>query len=150
MFRLKNGATIAVAVIACAGLSSFGVFAQPDSRPPVQVYRGDAQFATNLCSLKFQLNQARGEGLPVEGGESDYSTCIREQATAVKKSYDGAARTVKKTAAKKALQEHYIAAITQLRGIAPKTGEIRMHYTARQSQNEARVEEAWTRFEVEQ
>lgn len=125
-------------------------FAQKDNRPPVQAYRGDAQFATKLCSMTFQLSQARGEGLPVEGSDSDYSTCIRDQAALVKKAFDAAARTVRKAAARSALQEHYVATITQLRGIAPKTDEIRLQYTNRQSHNEARVDEAWTRFEVAQ
>lgn len=81
--------------------------------------------------------------------DADYRVCITDQKRSLKAAYDAALKGVKKAAAKNALKEHFISAVSRLEGIAPNLSELKLHYEQRQSANEARVKENWTRFEVE-
>jgi hypothetical protein len=86
---------------------------------------------------------------PDERKSADYAGCIREQSVNVKQRYDKALKVVRKPAAKAALKEHFIAVSSQLQGLAPASDENRLDYTRRQTENQARTEEKWIRFEAE-
>lgn len=128
--------------------------AQP--RNALEAYSGEASFAATMCGLTFVTGQAQAEIIRAGGEVSaenrqkgDYRACVRDQKPAVKTAYDAALKTVRKPAAKAALKNHYVAAISQLDGIVPELDERKIDYERRQAANAVRAKEAWIRFEAE-
>jgi hypothetical protein len=133
------------------GLSSV---AAPDE-PPIDAYYHVVNYKVLMCSITYKLARARAEleangGTPPDDASSaDYLGCIAKGKAEIKAAYDKALRMIKKTPAKTALKEHYVAGISALQGIDPQSGETRMNYTKRQGDNNVKLDEMWTRFEAE-
>lgn len=137
-----------VSVMLLAG----SAIAQPDNRSAVKKYQNASSFGVYICGLTFQYYQALG-GIsedPEKRKSSDYIGCIAENKTEIRSAFDQAIATVRKPAAKAALKEHLVHSLSALQGIAPLSGELTISYKARQGANQARMEEQWTRFEIEQ
>lgn len=138
---------------AAAMLFASVLHAQPDNRTPLEAYRGDSAGGVMLCGMKLKLALLHAErSMPPteeERRSADYAGCIRDQSATIRQQYAKALRVVKKPAAKAALKEHFIAVSMQLQGLVPASDEIRLNYTRRQTENEARTEEKWIRFEAE-
>lgn len=122
-----------------------------DVTTPLTTYRSSVYYGNLLCKTQFQIDQNRAEINSAEkSSNGDYTSCIKNNLLTVKKNYALAERKLTKQKAKSALKEHYIAGINFIQGIDPKSGEIKIDYTRRQNANEARLDEMWQRFEVEQ
>lgn len=114
---------------------------EKDDGTPLQRYEGSFDNASLLCEMDFANSQS--------GGKSHLEKCISDGKSNIKKAYNTASKTVKKPAAKAALKEHYISSISALQGIEPQANERKMNYEKRQSDNKAKRDELWVRFEVE-
>ena len=122
---------------------------EKDDRPLIKRYEGSVFVGQMMCKLSLDLANAKGE-LGEKGDEkSDWRGCIDKHKGKVKVAYDAFAKTVKKPAARAALKEHYILAISFIAGIEPESDEIVLSYKRRQAELKARANEQWTRFEVE-
>lgn len=118
---------------------------------PLKDYRSSVHYGNLMCNLQFKIDQNLAAANSTEKSPSgDYISCIKEQVAVVKKNYALAERKITKQKAKAALKEHYIAGLNFIQGIDPKSGEIKIDYTRRQNTNEAKLDEMWQRFEVEQ
>ena len=122
-----------------------------DVTTPLKDYRSSVHYGNLMCNLQFKIDQNLAEANSTEKSPSgDYITCIKERIAIVKKNYALAERKISKQKAKTALKEHYIAGLNFIQGIDPKSGEVKIDYTRRQNANEAKLDEMWQRFEVEQ
>lgn len=150
-----NRLIVAVLTLLLSGLA----IAQKEIPSPADDYEATVVFSRISCALSFKIAQSNAE-LAAMGAKSssaeedkdkgDYRACIKKQKAALKKTYERFAPTVRKPAARTALKEHYIAALTGLDGIAPKFDERVIDYQRRQNGNETRTDELWTRFQAEQ
>lgn len=145
-----------LACVAMAALCSGALSQEKDARPALERYQGAQEFGAMMCSLTFKSSQTMAEGAALgiqydaeKLKKADYRACIATQKLELKAAYESATRTVKKSAARNALKEHYISAVARLEGIAPTSSERQFQYEQRQSANESKVKENWTRFEVE-
>ena len=123
---------------------------------PIDRYSGSIQVALLMCSVAQRLNNTVAEGqklgteIPSETAEmANYEECIAQYKRTLRTIYEKTTSTMKKPVARAALKEHFIQAIVSLEGIAPNTDEMRISYKTRQNQNEAKLKELWTRFEIE-
>ncbi len=82
--------------------------------------------------------------------EGDFQRCLLDGKLALKQSYEKYLKSVKKPAARAALKEYYITALSTLNGIAPQAEERKINYEKRQGDNKNKLDEMWTRFEVEE
>lgn len=139
-------------------LSITFAYADNENLTAVQKFRGTVNGSIFACSLELKsallINEAKRSGverydLP-EQVAPDWRSCIAKQKSETKANYESTLKTVKKAAAKAAFKEYFIAAIISLDEIEPKAGEIKMDYTRRQSANDQKLNEKWTRFDVEQ
>lgn len=97
---------------------------------------------------KTKLNGTERYDLP-EQFPPDWKGCIGAKKSAAKPLYETALKALKKSSAKTALKEHYIASLSGLDEIAPKYAETVEEYRRRQSSNDQKRNDAWVRFEVE-
>lgn len=100
--------------------------------------RVSASLLLSLCRLDYESQQI-----------GDLSRCTMEGKTSFKKAYEKELKSVKKPASKAALKEYYIAAVSALQGIEPQADERKINYEKRQGDNKNKLDEMWTRFEVE-
>ena len=134
---------IASVVLALAASSGW---CEKDTRSPLDAYEGAVEGALLVCPMVLKLATLRGD---YDSPETDWRGCITKHKLEIKQSYDVAVRTVKKVLARQALKEHYIAALSALTSIEPKSDEIQMNYSRRQAENSDKVTERWSRFEAE-
>jgi hypothetical protein len=127
---LLQKTTLAVVAGTLIAVGGQGVAEELD-KSPLQLYVRHITFSQYVCS------------------RSDYTGCIEENEKELKKKYRAALPTVRGARAKDALKEHYIVALTALRGIRPGVGERKIDYDRRQQTLKDKVSEAWARFEVE-
>lgn len=107
------------------------------------------------CELTFisqqacaQLQQAGGT-LPPTCAAVDLGKCISDGKAKAKKAYEKTLKLVTKPAARAALKEYYIVGISAIQGVEPQSEERKMNYEKRQGDNKNKLDEMWTRFEVE-
>lgn len=118
-------------------------FSDPaDTRTPLERYQEEVLFSTVNCPMVLQV-------VLLGDVKRDYHQCIAEARKTIKAAYLSAVKTIKKPAARAALKEHYIAAMTRIDGIDPQFDETNGNYAHRQSDNQSRLDEKWARFEAE-
>lgn len=129
--------------------------AAQDDRSPIARYEGDLEYAVIKCTLALKIanNSAKLTELKGNDGSSpdseDWRVCIATQKTTAKVNYEAALKSVKKPAARAALKEHFIQGSQALSGIAPYSNETVIAHAKRQGDNRAKLDELWTRFELE-
>ena len=139
--------TVIAPTLLCLALLSHAQ--EKDDRPLSKKYEGAIAFGQISCGMKFRSAQALAE-LGQKGDEkSDWRGCIEQHRGTVKTAYDAFVKTVKKPAAKAALKEHYVLGISSIAGIAPESDELAISYKRRQAELRGRLNEQWTRFEIE-
>lgn len=112
-------------------------------------YHYEVELSLNRCtsSFKFAILGAEILKSPIDF-KSSYE-CISDERITIKKAYEAVINTLEKNAAKTALKEHYIGAVSALQGIQFHDDERKMNYERRQSDNKVKVDELWLRFEIE-
>lgn len=120
-----------------------------DGGSPAENYEQEVATGQLLCKVKVDLAIYKGDLTNPTDGQRDWRGCIKEYKTKIKTAYDAFAKTVKKPAAKAALKEHYVLAISSIVGLEPEYEEIVISYRRRQAEINTRVNEQWTRFEAE-
>lgn len=83
-------------------------------------------------------------------GMGPIRSCIQAGKEILKGNFSSALRTVKKPKAQEALKSYHVALVGALEGVAPGSEERKFQYDQRQQALEAKLNEAWARFEVEQ
>lgn len=125
---------------------------QEPKRTPIESYYGAVRFALLKCPLTVEIAQMQASS-GIRGGsdaDGDYQSCIQEGTSQAKGLYPAALKTVKKNSAREALKEHYITALSAINGVNPLLDERLGAYRHRQQLNKTKLDERWTRFEVEQ
>lgn len=116
-------------------------------------YLGTYSHASFMCSIAYNMAKSLAT-LPEQDSEtvkkSDFHGCIRENISALKTLHAKAQKTLKTTAQKAALKEHYALAVTALQGIAPLASERVIDYERRTNAEKRSVEQQKNRFEAEQ
>lgn len=139
---------IALAVL--MGISFFVNAEEPDNTNSAEKYYGYTGAAVTLCQLTFMSAQSMAAMGKPQDEKSDYVGCIKEKKAEAKAYFITAVRAVKKPKAQEALKSYQVAAIAALDGIRPGVEEIRLDYDRRQQVLKDKLDEAWTRFEIEQ
>lgn len=112
-------------------------------------YYSEVNGTLSTCASQFKLAALMGEitNSPVDVKNS--YKCISDSKIEIKKAYEAVTDTIVKSAAKTALKEHYIGAVSALQGIQIQDDERKINYDKRQGENKAKVAELWLRFETE-
>lgn len=100
--------------------------------------KASTELVLSFCDLKYTTSM-----------DGDLLRCISDGKASLKQSYEKTLKSLKKPAAKAALKEYYITAISTLIGIKPQDDERKINYEKRQGDNKNKLDEMWTRFEVE-
>jgi hypothetical protein len=114
---------------------------ETDNRTPETKYEAIVSYSSVMCNFAFIGDNAEGT--------NNLRNCIDTGKIEIKKEYDNLSSKVKKSSAKAALKEHYIASIAALQGIRPQSEERRINYDKRQGDAKNRLDELWVRFQVE-
>ena len=147
---MKSSIFAALAFGAIVALGPVIAADKPDTRTPLERYRGDGAYALLYCSESFKLARSYAEGGHPQDKMSDYSTCISENVAKAKDNCNKALRTVKKPKAQEALKSYQVALTVALQGIRPEFDERQILYEQRQQALKSKLAEAWARFEIEQ
>ena len=123
---------------------------EPDTRTPLERYRGDGQFSMLMCKISLRLALAKAELGEAQDEKGDYVGCIERGKATAKQNLAKTLRAVKKTKAQEALKSFQVSLVTALDGIRPGIDERKINYEQRQQALEGKITEAWARFEVEQ
>lgn len=98
-------------------------------------------YALASCSIEFSLSRVSTTGDP--------GKCILVAKDVTKAAYEKALKRVKKPSAKAALKEYYVAGVSAIQGVQPQYDERVISYDKRQGDNRIRLDEMWTRFDLE-
>lgn len=134
--------SIALLALATSLFYSSTCTATVEKTTPITVYEQKVAFSMLSCSILHTTYLLNGDF-------SVFRKCVDDGKVAIKSAYANAAKSVKSTAAKNALKEHYITVISVLQGIQAQDDETKMNYEKRQGDNQNKREEKWIRFEAE-
>lgn len=152
---------ILLAVAALSMACGTAIAAEKEEKvSPLEQYQGTNNYNLKLCELTYKIALTRAEnnalsaqqGLPPEKTDAekyDFDGCIKKAKAEGKANLDKAMKTVKKTPAREALKTYHVAFIAAIDGIRAGNDEIRLNYTQRQNALQARLDDAWARFEIE-
>ncbi|MRR54272.1 MAG: hypothetical protein EG822_07150 [Deltaproteobacteria bacterium] len=129
-----------------------------DKRTPFEKYEGAYLGRYALCAMTQklvflnELAEDRGRTLDPESIRTakDVFACIEKGLVEMKKEYNNVLRLVKKPESKKALKEHYVAAIMHVKGTHPQYKEDESTYMERMRETKRKTDELWVRFEITQ
>lgn len=148
---------LAMSALAQDDFGASAMLTKQKTTTAVNHYEGSVQFAMFMCSMARSMNGSLAEiqktgNQPDEAelAKADYRTCIKKNSESLKKVYESAAASVKGNTSKTALREHFIQATISLEGIVPNSQEVNLFYAKRQSDNETKLKELWTRFKLTQ
>lgn len=79
----------------------------------------------------------------------DFDNCLEKALEAAKTNYMEFSKLVKGKEKKGLIKSHYIALVSQLKGVEPEDGELKIVYQRRQSELKLRTDEAWMKFDLE-
>ena len=139
MVLLMSVACLALAGLANSAENDFGVAAMATRKEGDSLldhYRKNIEYSWFMCTA------ARIAGKDVAGYVNAHKAALKEQ-------YAAAAKTIKKPAAKAALKEHFVQAMSLVEGVEPGISEARIDYDRRQTDNKENLKKAWTRVEIE-
>jgi hypothetical protein len=124
--------------------------AETDKRTPLEVFRGDSQYQLFKCSI-----DAKTAILQVSIGElvepsATIISCQQSARSTLKKSFPKALASLpKKRAAAQMLKDYYAACLSALNGMLSQVEELKFIYESRQGDAMRKVDDSWTRFEIE-
>lgn len=95
-----------------------------------------------MADVKQQLKE------PLQAGE-DPAKCVDDAKRDLKTHYDKANTATKKPAAKSALKEHFVLALSAVDGVLPSVDERKIAYQQRTAATARRLDEAWNRIAIE-
>lgn len=129
-----------------------------DKRTPLDKYQGAYTGAWFLCTLTqkmvFLTEKSKVRGISLDSDkaktDSDVSICIENGLAEMKKEYNSILPLVKNPEGKKALQEHYVAAIMHVKGTHSRPKENDTDFTERMNETKRKTDELWVRFEITQ
>lgn len=128
-----------------------------DNRTPFERYEGALLGNWLICTLEqkkiYLIKKAEERGVALDpeiSGNTSLSTCIQKGLIELKSEYTTVLSLVKNDAGKKALLDHYVAAILQIKGTIPVLGEGEDSYMARQNMAKKKTDDLWVRFEITQ
>ena len=129
---------------------------KPQGVSSIDHYNASVNVAVFICSMTFSTAQSLAElqrmgTAPSEEqiAKADYKRCITAHRSSLKKIYADAASSIKKPSRKNALKEHYIQSIVMIDGIEPQPEELKIQYIKRQNDQQKKLNELWTRFEID-
>jgi len=138
-------------------LYSSSVFAEEDKRTPFEKYQGAYTFAWLKCvigqKLAFTIKKAHAQGVTVGADlekDADIPACKKKGLADMKKEYNNILPLVKNEVGKKALVEHYVAAIMHIKSTHDYPNETEKGYTNRMNETQRKTKELWVRFEITQ
>jgi len=133
------------------------VFAEEDKRTPFEKYQGAYTGAWLMCTLNqklaFRIKEAHARGVQVEPEleeKVDIPACKKKGLADMKKEYNNILPLVKNEAGKKALTEHYVAAIMHVKSTHDYPKETEENFTDRMNEANRKTTELWVRFEITQ
>lgn len=128
-----------------------------DRRTPLQRYQGAYLAGWLKCTLMqkklFLIEKARARGVALDPEftkETDMSSCVNEGLAEMKKEYNTVVQLVKNEDGRKALLDHYVAAVMHVKETLARAAEDDQSFTARMNENKRKTDELWIRFEVTQ
>lgn len=129
-----------------------------DKRTPFEKYEGAYFGAYGLCAmtqkLVFTIESAKNRGVSLDSEliktTEDVSSCIKKGLAEMQKEYNAIQHLVKNAEGKKALKEHYVAAVMHVKETHPKYNEDESDYMERMRLTKRKTDELWVRFEVAQ
>lgn len=143
---MKTTASAAITLLLSTALAA----AEPDTRSPLDRYYGDGRGEAMICKMMLKLALVRAEANIAQDNNTNWRTCVVEAKAKAKANFPAALKTVRKNKAQDALKAYHVAFISALDAIEPGDGERRIAYDQRQQTHDAKMLEAWTRFEIEQ
>lgn len=146
---MKLGHIIASATLMVFSFSTYAA-SNSDKKSAIERYHEATQNSIGSCKLSLILAQMNAQMGSPDDEKSDYEKCIKDGKTSAKADLKLALKTLKNAAAKDALKSYHVAFVSALEGITPSAGELKVSYDARQNMLSAKVNEAWTRFELEE
>lgn len=131
-----------------------GAAIEQKAETPVEAYMNISSFSIYLCRLTFKLRQQQAKSQRNDFTEedlekSDYQSCISQYVAALTTAHSKAQASIKKTAKKAALKEHFILSLATLKGISPLDSERVIDYDRRNNASTSALEQQKIRFEAE-
>ena len=131
------------------------IFSEEDKRTPFEKYQGAYAGAWLMCTLNqklaFKIEEAHARGVPVKPElekKVDIPACKKKGLADMKKEYNNILPIVKNEAGKKALTEHYVAAIMHVKSTHDYPKETEEVYTDTMNETHRKTTELWVRFEI--
>jgi len=128
-----------------------------DRRTPLERYQGAYLGAWLMCTLVqkklFLIEKAKAKGVALDPKltkDTDISSCQSKGLAEMKKEYTNVVTLVKNEEGKKALLDHYVAAVIHVKEAQSRATEDDQSFTARMNANKRKTDELWVRFEVTQ
>jgi len=156
-----------LSAFAALALASQIVFATPPKKAddPIQTYEVNITYVMTLCPMIFHtaMNLSETRALQASGSDptalesppssakpdEDWRGCIATGKSTAKKDLALALKAAKNAKSKDALRNIQVAFFTALDGISPGFEERKISYEQRQQALNDKVNEAMTRFDVE-
>lgn len=103
---------------------------------------------------KFQYDQkVRRAGLEAElcylDHPGDFEECLSKPLEVMQGYYRDFGKLVKGKEKRELLKSHYIALVSQMKGVEPESNELKIVYQRRQSDLKRRTKEAWMQFDID-
>lgn len=117
---------------------------KPDNRTPIEQYQS-SHLLVLLCRQLYINASLTGE----KSDFARFDKCFSENEVAFKEKLKKALETVNNPKAQQALKDYHIVIMTALKSITTGINESAINYEQRQQVFEARITEAWERFEIE-
>lgn len=131
-------------------VTSYGFAADEPSKSALDAYKTSGQYVLEQCRLTFdtviifaELGQPPNENL-------NWAKCVQDAKNSTKADFAAALKSIKKGKPQEALKTYHVALISAIEGIAPGSSERKISYEQRRQSLDAKLTEAWVRFEVEQ
>lgn len=156
---------IRIAFLSVALLLPLGAHAQDDAyglenfqvrQPgvsPLNHYLANSTGSLLLCSLVFKARNIEDNALKDPDKppkpKLDYRVCVERHRMAIKVLYDSAMGSVKSSAVKAAVKEHFILVVSALQGIYPQDNERVIDYERRTNAEKRAVDQQRIRVEAE-
>lgn len=80
---------------------------------------------------------------------SDFEECLSTPLETMQAHYKDFTKLVKGKEKRALLKAHYIALVSQMKGVEPESGELKIVYQRRQSDLKMRTKEAWMHFDLD-
>lgn len=79
----------------------------------------------------------------------NFEDCLSKPLGVMQGHYKDFSKLVKKKEKRDLLKSHYIALVSQMKGVEPESGELKIVYQRRQSELKRRTKEAWMQFDLD-